>query len=44
MENEKAKLLEFIFLLVKGRAMSVLEQKVESLEKAANVKQEVTNA
>ena len=31
MEKEKAKLLEFIFLRVKGRAIGVLEQNVESL-------------
>ena len=41
MEKEKVNLLEFIFLLVKGRDMRVLEQNVESLEKAAGVKREV---
>ena len=43
MENEKAKLLELIFLLVKGRAVGILEQNVESLEKAADVKKEVAS-
>ena len=32
MEKEKAKVLEFIFLRVKGRAIGVFEQNVESLE------------
>ena len=32
MEREKAKLLEFIFLRVKGRAIGAFEQNVESLE------------
>ena len=43
MDKEKAKLLEFIFLLVKGRAMGVLEQNVESMEKAAGFEQEVAS-
>ena len=43
MEKEKEKLLEYIFLLVKGRVMGVLEQNVESMEKAAGVKKEVAS-
>ena len=43
METEKAKLLEFIFLVVKGRAMGNLEQNVESKEEAAGVKKDVAS-
>ena len=43
METEKAKLLEFIFLLVKGRAMGNLEQNVESKEEAVGVKKDVAS-
>ena len=43
MENEKPKLLELIFLLVRRRAMGIVEQNVESKEKAAGVKKDVAS-